>query len=133
VTRDERERTATAGSDAADGDAIDVDRLAEMKIPALTGALYDHLEATAARPIDPTANRWLGEATAVAADVADGSAPESAIGKRAGQVRALLGETGPIEDDTAATHVDAAERIAATLCDRLGTSESRPASGEDGD
>jgi len=35
-------------------------------------ALHDHLAATAERPVETDASRWLGEAEAVAADVAAG-------------------------------------------------------------
>jgi len=85
----------------------------------LAAALFDHLEATAELPIDPTANRWLGEAEAAARDIADGTAPDSVVRKRANQVQHLLQEAGDTEHDSAAEHVDAALAIATELVERL--------------
>ena len=81
-------------------------------------ALHEHLEATAELPVRPDANRWLGEAEAVAADLAaDGAAP-STVRERVGHVRTLLesaGETGSAEAgarvEAALDCVDEVERL----------------------
>jgi len=82
-------------------------------------ALHDHLAATAELPVEPSAARWLGEAEAVAADVADGEAPRTAVRTRVAQVRELLAhveETGHAE---AAEHVAAARELAAAIEDAV--------------
>ncbi|MFC7155441.1 hypothetical protein ACFQPA_08230 [Halomarina halobia] len=82
--------------------------------------LHARLEATADLPLDRTANRWLGEAEAVAADVARGDAPEAAVERRLDQVRTLLSHvegTGHPEGDA---HVEAARALLDELDERDG-------------
>lgn len=93
----------------------------EMGRAELAAALHTHLAATAELPIDPTANRWLGEAQAVAADVADGSAPDAVVTKRARQVVHLLENAGDLDNDEAGRHVDAALAVARELVARGGS------------
>lgn len=78
-------------------------------------ALHDHLAATAELPVEPGAARWLGEAEAVAADVADGDAPRSAVQTRVEQVRELLAHVEETGHDEAAEHVSAARELAAAI------------------
>lgn len=80
-------------------------------------ALHDHLAATAERPVERTASRWLGEAEAVAADVADGDAPEAAVERRVRQVRELLSNVEGTGDPVADEHVAAARRLAERVLD----------------
>lgn len=77
--------------------------------------LHDHLAATAERPVERDASRWLGEAEAVAADVADGDVPQSVVEKRVGQVRELLSHVEETGDDEADEHVREAKRLAAAI------------------
>lgn len=84
----------------------------------LVAALHDHLEATAQLPIDATTNRWLGEAEAAAADIADGPAPDSVVEKRAGQVRHLLENAGTPENEQAREHATAALALTRELLAR---------------
>lgn len=84
----------------------DADRLRE---------LHDHLAATAERPVEREASRWLGEAEAVAADVADGTAPEAVVEKRVGQVRELLSHVEATGDEAADEHVAEAKRLAEAI------------------
>jgi len=93
--------------------------VAEMTVTELAAGMHAHLEATEQLPIDPTANRWLGEAEAAAADVADGSAPESVVHKRATQVRHLLQSAGDTDHEPAEDHVDAALAMATELVERF--------------
>lgn len=81
-------------------------------------ALHEHLKATEELPVRPDASVRLGEAAAVAADVADGDAPPAVVVDRIGRVAALLAEvetTGNLEADD---HVGAAERIAERIVER---------------
>jgi len=89
------------------GDADDVDRLLSR--------LHDHLAATAECPVERSASRWLGEAEAVAADVAAGDAARSAIETRIGQVEELLSHVETTGDEEADEHLAAARE----LVDRL--------------
>lgn len=81
-------------------------------------AIHAHLEATATLPIDHRANRWLGEAEAVAADAvalldaADSveSVPFEVLDTRLSQIRILLDEVEDTGSDEANDHVRLASR-----------------------
>lgn len=83
-----------------------------MSDPDRLRDLHEHLAATAERPVERDASRWLGEAEAVAADVADGDVPGSVVEKRVGQVRELLSHVAETGDDEADEHVREAKRLA---------------------
>ena len=84
-------------------------------VDAMLGDLHDHLAATAELPVATDASRWLGEAEAVAADVADGDAPAAAVETRVGQVRELLAHVEGTGNDAADGHVAAARELAAAI------------------
>jgi len=100
------------------GDDADVDGLASMDRSELATALHEHLAATERLPIDPTANRWLGEAQAAAADAAGGDVPPAVVTKRARQVVRLLESAGDTDHPEADRRVAAAFKIARELCER---------------
>lgn len=77
--------------------------------------LHDHLAATAERPIERTANRWIGEAEAIAADLIEAPNDPALVRKRAAHIGSLLSEVEATEDPVADEHVEAA----AGLADRL--------------
>ena len=79
------------------------------------GALHDHLAATAELPVETDASRWLGEAEAVAADVARGDPPPSAVETRVGQVRELLSHVEGTGNEAADAHVEAARELAEAI------------------
>jgi len=81
-------------------------------------ALHEHLEATEELPVRPDASVWLGEAAAIAADVADGDAPPAIVVDRVGRVATLLAEVETTGNADADDHVDAAERIALRIVER---------------
>ena len=72
----------------------------------LVAALHEHLRATEELPVERTAGRWIGEAQAVAADVAEGDPPPDVVRERVAHVRDLLANV----DD--AGHPGATERVA---------------------
>lgn len=74
-------------------------------------ALHEHLAATAQRPVERTANRWLGEAEAVAADVAAGDAPRTVVEERVRTVRDLLSHIDSTGDPEADEHVREAKAL----------------------
>lgn len=74
-------------------------------------ALYEHLSATGERPVERTASRWLGEAEAIAGDVADGDLPPEVRRERLEKVDYLLDNVEATGDETADEHVAAAEAI----------------------
>ena len=85
-----------------------------VRLPRVTDDVHDraatvrdHLEATETLPLDPDANRWIGEAHAVAADAADPDASVAVVRRRMGEVVSLLGEV------EGAGHPDADDRVAA--------------------
>lgn len=79
-------------------------------------ALHDHLAATAERPLEASANRWLGEAEAVAADALVAEDPV-AVRKRVAQVRELLSNVDGTGDDEADRHVEEARALAEAIDD----------------
>jgi hypothetical protein len=79
--------------------------------------LHDHLAATAERPVERTANRWLGEAEAVAADAAAADDP-AVVRERVAQVADLLDNVESTGDETADDHLAAARRLAGDLAGR---------------
>lgn len=79
----------------------------------LTAELYRELAATEDLPIDPTANRWLGEAQAVA-DAIRG-APDDARREGATDIVRLLEAVDTTENEQADEHVERAREIAAQL------------------
>ncbi|WP_339103527.1 hypothetical protein [Haloterrigena salinisoli] len=86
-----------------------------------TQELHRHLEATAELPIDRTANRWLGEAEAVAADVATSDLERETVLERVAKVQHLLGEVDETDHEGADDHLEAAEEICAKILEDEGS------------
>lgn len=79
-------------------------------------ALHAHLEVTGRRPVETAASRWLGEAEAIAADLAATTPVESSVAvDRLGTIVELLGEVDGIEDPVADAHLSFASRVADRL------------------
>ena len=79
-------------------------------------ALHEHLAATEERPVEREAGWRLGEAQALAAEVA-GGVDESTAARRADEIRTLLAEVDGTGDSEADDHVAAARDLA----DRIAT------------
>jgi len=71
-------------------------------------ALYEHLAATGERPVERTASRWLGEAEAVAADIAEGDISADVLAERLATVDHILSQVAGTGDAVADDHVEAA-------------------------
>jgi len=82
---------------------------------AVVVELHEHLQATAERPIERTASRWIGEAEAIAADLVDAPNDPELIRDRVGHIASLLAEVEDTEDEVADEHVAAAARLADRL------------------
>lgn len=91
---------------------------------ALVRDLHDHLRATEERPLPEAANRWLGEAQAVAADAVGTEVPVAVVTKRVGQVAHLLSHVEETGDDEADEHVAAARDLAERILSALDSPES---------
>ena len=78
----------------------------------LLASLHDHLAATEERPLETDANRWLGEAQAIAADLHESNLDDETVQNRTEKVLDLLAEVDDTGDDEADKHVDAARRAA---------------------
>ena len=87
-------------------------------IDDLLASLHDHLEATEERPLDNEANRWLGEAQAIAADVDENELDSETTKERVEEILELLDEVDGTGDDEADKHVAAARRAANRVLDR---------------
>jgi hypothetical protein len=87
-------------------DAVDETTRARLR------ELHDHLAATAERPVERTASAHLGEAEAVAGDVAnDPSVSPSVVEARVETVGDLLSHVDETGDDEADDHVAAAREL----------------------
>ncbi|WP_367996000.1 hypothetical protein [Haloferax volcanii] len=117
--------SADADTDAdtdAEPDRDDLDRLVT--------ALHDRLAATATRPVREDASRWLGEAEAVAGDLAVGPLPDDEVVRtRLGHVEHLLSNVDGTEDEAADEHVASARAALADALAMLGDGDG----GSDGD
>ena len=80
-------------------------------------ALHEHLAATEERPVEREAGWRLGEAQALAAEVA-GGVDESTAARRADEIRTLLAEVDGTGDGEADDHVAAARELADRIADR---------------
>jgi hypothetical protein len=87
----------------------------DESLPELLDALASTLRATEELPVSPAASIWLGEAHAVAADLATGDADPSTVHERVGHVRRLLRDAGDVDNDAAAEHVAEALALAETI------------------
>jgi hypothetical protein len=81
-------------------------------------ALHDHLAATEELPVEREAGWRLGEAQALAADVADGGVDDATVVRRAGEIRTLLAAVDGTGDPEADDHVAAARELASRIADR---------------
>ncbi|MDT3436098.1 hypothetical protein [Haloarcula sp. 1CSR25-25] len=74
-------------------------------------ALHEHLAETGSRPVERTASRWLGEAEAVAEDIAAGDLPDDVLAERLATVDHILSHVDSTDDALADDHVEAAREI----------------------
>ena len=80
--------------------------------------LAAHLEATAEMPLNEDANRWLGEAGAIASDVAESDVSAETLTDRVETVMDLLSEVDGTGHDEADQHVAAARRAGERILER---------------
>jgi hypothetical protein len=80
-------------------------------------AIADHLAATAELPVRPAASRCLGEAEAVAADVAGADLPDAVVHERVGRVGDLLAAVDGTGHAEADEHVEAARELVDDVLD----------------
>jgi hypothetical protein len=85
----------------------------------LLESLYEHLAATAELPVTRESSAYVGEAEAVARDLARRDAPDDVVEERVGHVRDLLAEVDGTGHDEADDHVSAAADTADEVLDRL--------------
>jgi hypothetical protein len=81
-------------------------------LDALLDAIHDHLAATQELPVERAASRWIGEAEAVAQDLAEADLEAAVIEERLGHVDSLLSEVEATGDDAADEHLDRAKELA---------------------
>lgn len=87
-------------------------------VAELAASLSNHLAATEELPLESDANRWLGEAHAVASDVADADVDEDTLVERVETVMDLLAKVESTGHEEADEHVAAARRAGERLLDR---------------
>lgn len=81
-------------------------------------ALHDHLAATEELPVEREAGWRLGEAQALAADIAAGGVDDATVVRRADEIRTLLAAVDGTGDSAADDHVAAARELANRIADR---------------
>ena len=89
----------------------------DLDLGALADRLHDHLRATAERPVERSASRWLGEVEAVAGDAA-GAGDRAVICKRARQVEDLLANVEETGDPAADERVAEARAVVGRIVAR---------------
>lgn len=77
--------------------------------------LHEPLAATAERPVERTASRWIGEAEVIAADLIDAPDDPDVIRARAAHIVSLLEHVDGTGDQAATEHVEAAKALAVRL------------------
>jgi len=82
---------------------------------ATVDALYEQLAATGERPVERSASRWLGEAEAIAGDVARSELDPTVRRGRLAKIEELLGHVETTGDQQADDHVDTAREIVEEL------------------
>ena len=80
-------------------------------------ALHEHLAATEERPVEREAGWRIGEAQALAAEIAAGADEETVV-RRAGEIRTLLAAVDGTGDAEADDHVAAARELADRIANR---------------
>jgi hypothetical protein len=85
----------------------------------LVDDLHAHLKATEELDIDHRANRWLGEAESVVADITGEDVPDQVIEKRVAQSEELLRNIDETENQEAEEHISAALSIAENIREQL--------------
>src|SRR6056297_254423 len=101
----------TDGSPPDSGAADDLDEVLE--------SVHEHLVATGALPVERTAARWIGEAEAIAGDVATADLESAVLASRLGHVRSLLAEVESTGDDQADEHLERARALTNRALERL--------------
>jgi hypothetical protein len=86
-------------------------------VPALLDALASTLRETEELPVAPSASVWLGEAHAVAADLAAADVDRDVVHERVGHVHRLLTNAGDVGNETAAARVAEATQLAEAVLD----------------
>lgn len=90
----------------------------DPNVDELVDRLHEQLRATEELPVDRTAGRWIGEAQAVAGDVAEGDPPASVVRERVGHVQQLLEEVEDAGAEKANERVAAAIDLSEEILDR---------------
>lgn len=85
----------------------------------LVADLRAHLAATAERPVERHASRWIGEAEAVIEDVAGGEVDDDVLRMRADQAGDLLDEVDGTGDPEADRHVEQARALTERILEEL--------------
>ena len=93
--------------------------MTDCNIDDLIMKLRSHLEATEELAIRTKASRWLGEAHAVAADLAEAQLSPQTIEKRVNQIEHLLRQIEETENEEADEHIRASLEIAKKIKNRL--------------
>ncbi|MFC7019919.1 MULTISPECIES: hypothetical protein [Haloarcula] len=73
--------------------------------------LAEHIQTTGERPVERSAARWLGEAEAIATDLAESDLDADARAKRLDQLDHLLSNVETTGDEEADEHLESARDL----------------------
>jgi hypothetical protein len=93
----------------ADGSGDGASEAPPDDLDALLDSIHDHLAATQELPVERAASRWIGEAEAVARDLAEANLESAVVAERLGHVDSLLDEVETTGDESADEHLDRAK------------------------
>ena len=91
----------------------------EESVAGLIARLHEELSATAELPLEAAANRWLGEAEAVVADLDRGDPDRETVARRVRTVRDLLEEVDGTGREEGDARVARARELAAAVSARV--------------
>ncbi|GAB3681729.1 hypothetical protein GCM10028857_06380 [Salinarchaeum chitinilyticum] len=85
----------------------------------LLDAIHEALAATQELPVERSAARWIGEAEAVARDLANADLSEPVVAERLGHVESLLSEVEATGDERADELLDRAKSLTEAALEAL--------------
>ena len=91
----------------------------ERRLQETVRDVHDHLAATAERPVERSASRWIGEAEAVAGDLVGPEIDPDVARDRLGHVDSLLSNVETTGDTEADEHVTAAAELVESVLAEL--------------
>lgn len=89
----------------------------------LLDEIHENLDATQELQVERTASRWIGEAEAIAQDLAEADLDPDVVEEHLGKIESLLEEIEETGDTTADEHLQQAISLTESALDAVGSGE----------